>query len=71
MTMGTCQKHGEFILTKGCLECLAVKTNIVKVRYYSETVDELSNREYTYFAEDPLQVGDVITVPVRDTTAKA
>ena len=44
---------------------------IVKVRYYSETTDSLSDRQYTYFSEDPLIVGDVVTVPVRDTTAKA
>ena len=45
--------------------------NIVKVRYFSETTKELSPREYTYFSEDALHVGDVVTVPVRDTTGKA
>ena len=45
--------------------------NIVKVKYFSETTKELSPREYTYFSEAPLQIGDVVTVPVRDTTGKA
>lgn len=45
--------------------------NIVKVKYYSEKTGEYSSREYTYFAEDPLQVGDIVTVPVKDTTGKA
>lgn len=45
--------------------------NIVKVQYYSETTGELSSREYTYFSADRLNVGDVVTVPVRDTTGKA
>jgi hypothetical protein len=46
-------------------------SNIVKVRYFSETTGELRAREYTYFSEESLQVGDIITVPVRDTFAKA
>ncbi len=44
---------------------------IVKVKYYSETTGELSGREYTYYSEDALKVGDIVTVPVRDTTGKA
>lgn len=43
---------------------------IVKVRYLMVD-DELSTREYTYYSEDALQVGDIVTVPVRDTTARA
>jgi hypothetical protein len=45
--------------------------NIVKVRYFSETTEELSTREYTYYSIDPLKVGDIIIVPVRDSTGKA
>uniref|UniRef100_A0A6M3IWT4 Uncharacterized protein n=1 Tax=viral metagenome TaxID=1070528 RepID=A0A6M3IWT4_9ZZZZ len=45
--------------------------NIVKVKYFSETTGELSNREYTYFSADRLNVGDIVIVPVRDTTGKA
>jgi len=45
--------------------------NIVKVKYYSETTGELSAREYTYFSVDPLNVDDIVIVPVRDTTGKA
>ncbi len=47
--------------------------NIVKVRYCldSDEHGELSPREYTYYSVDPLQVGDHITVPVRNTTSKA
>lgn len=44
---------------------------IVKVRYISETTKEVSPREYTYSSEEPLQVGDIVTVPVRDTIRKA
>ncbi len=47
------------------------KPRIVKVKYYSETTGELSTREYTYFTADPLKVGDILIVPVRDTTGKA
>jgi len=44
---------------------------LVKVRYYSETTGELSAREHTYYTADRLNVGDVVMVPVRDTTGKA
>jgi len=50
---------------------LAATTNIVKVQYYSETTGELSTREYTYYSTDRLNVGDIVIVPVRDTTGKA
>ncbi len=43
---------------------------IVKVQYYTDD-GRLSDRAYTYFSEVPLKVGDIVTVPVRDTTAKA
>lgn len=49
----------------------AVQTNIVKVQYYSVTSGELSPREYTYYSADQLKVGDIVTIPVRDTTGKA
>ncbi|KKL51344.1 hypothetical protein LCGC14_2296440 [marine sediment metagenome] len=52
----------------------AVKANqrqIVKVQYYSQTTGEISDREYTYYSIDRLQVGDIVQVPVRDTVAKA
>jgi len=39
--------------------------HIVKVRYFSETTGELSTREYTYFSEDRLAVGDVVMAPVK------
>jgi plasmid stability protein len=45
--------------------------NIVKVRYFNNTTNELSPREYSYYAEEPLKVGDIVTVPIRDTTGKA
>ncbi|MDD5338444.1 MAG: hypothetical protein PHG35_03410 [Dehalococcoidales bacterium] len=45
--------------------------NIVKVRYFSETTGELSAREYTYYSVEPLKVGDIAIVPVRDSTGKA
>lgn len=76
-------KHGEFILTEGCPECIAERRAaesklaeteaaavmgtpyLVKVQYFSQTTGEISDREYTYFAEEPLAVGDVVKVPVR------
>ena len=74
-----CPKHNtEFEITKGCPECLAEMWKpdaagpyYVKVSYISEKTQELSEREYTYFADDPLKVGYVVSVPVRDTTTKA
>jgi len=47
-----------------------VLPDIVKVRYYSQTSGEASEREYTYFTEESLEVGDIIMVPVRDGTKK-
>lgn len=47
------------------------KKQLVKVKYYSETTGELSGREYTYYSEESLKVGDIIIVPVGDTTGKA
>ena len=86
MTTGHC-KHGEFNLMAGCKACIAERevaelaekvkvklageSNIVKVQYYSETTGELSPREYTYYSTDRLSVGDIVIVPVRDTTGKA
>lgn len=80
--MGTC-KHGTFPLRDGCEQCIAESRTteaipgqkaepiIVKVRYFSETTGESSGREYTYFSVDPLKVGDIIQVPVRDRVQKA
>jgi len=48
-----------------------VSPHIIKVQYYSETTGGLSNREYTYYSVDRLNVGDIVIVPVRDTTGKA
>ncbi|MDD4875861.1 MAG: hypothetical protein PHQ86_01835 [Dehalococcoidales bacterium] len=44
---------------------------LVKVRYFSETTKTLSPREYTYFTDEELTVGDVVIVPVKGTTGKA
>ncbi len=76
---GHCE-HGEFDLLEGCPQCITerlgeelkekLKTNIVKVQYYSDD-GRLSDRPYTYFTEDRLNVGDIVVVPVRDTTGKA
>lgn len=43
---------------------------IVKVKYYI-TDDKLSTTDYSYYSEAPLNVGDIITVPVRGTACKA
>jgi hypothetical protein len=42
-----------------------MNTNIVKVKYYSETTGELSGREYSYRVTDEVKVGDHVMVPVR------
>jgi len=44
---------------------------LVKVRYVTSDDEAVSSREYTYYSEELLNVGDIIMVPVRDTTAKA
>jgi len=76
---GTC-KHGEFYLSEGCPLCIeearrerAAKAGvpIVKVRYFTADGEAVSDREYTYYSEEALNVGDVVIVPVRDTTARA
>ena len=77
MVKGKCP-HGEFDLMEGCPQCIADRMagdkeepNLIKVQYYSSTSGELSSREYTYFSEDRVTIGDILTVPVRDTTGKA
>lgn len=49
----------------------ALVRQIVKVRYFSETTGEISPREYTYYSAEPLKVGDIVIVPVRNSTGKA
>lgn len=44
---------------------------IVKVRYYMEALGTYSSREYSYYSEDILQVGDLVNVPARDTIVRA
>lgn len=44
---------------------------IVKVRYYMEALNQYSNREYSYYSEDTLAVGDLVNVPTRDTIVRA
>ncbi|MBA7618484.1 hypothetical protein ES703_25811 [subsurface metagenome] len=68
-------KHGEFILTEGCPECIAEQrasaqeappASIVKVKYYSESTGKYSDREYAYFSVDRLGVGQLVQAPVGD-----
>jgi hypothetical protein len=80
-----CRKHDiDFNALDGCPKCLEEKeaeraaaetdlatTNIVKVRYFSETTGQASGREYSYFTEEPLTVGTVVMVPVRERKQKA
>lgn len=49
----------------------AIENHIVKVRYIDGSTGEISGREYTYFSEEFLSVGDLVTVPVKDTIGKA
>ncbi len=44
---------------------------IVKVQYLNPVTNQFFSREYSYFSEDTLQVGDIVTVPVKDGTGKA
>ena len=74
---GTC-KHGTFDLAEGCHQCIEESmgkpkppAQLVKVQYFSESTGEISDRQYTYFTEAPLKVGDIVTVPIRNTTGKA
>lgn len=53
------------------LEGVTHNPYIVKVRYFSEKKQEESQNEYTYYSTDLLRIGDIVTVPVRDTTRKA
>ncbi len=43
---------------------------LVKVQYYNEDA-RLSDLSYTYYSEEPLKVGDMVTVPMRNRTGKA
>lgn len=38
---------------------------LIKVQYFRDDVN-VNSREYTYFSEEPLSIGDVVLVPVRD-----
>jgi hypothetical protein len=44
---------------------------IVKVKYYSDTTKAATGREYSYFSEERLNVGDLVQVPVKDHVGKA
>ncbi len=44
---------------------------IVKVQYFNPVTKKYFGRDYSYFSEDTLQVGDVVTVPVKDGTGRA
>lgn len=46
---------------------------LVKVRYIfgNENTLRESSREYTYFSEESLALGDIVIVPVKDSTGKA
>jgi len=89
MTIGHC-KHGEFILTEGCPQCIADRqaaeqasaqeppVSIVKVKYSmtknagtDHEYAAFEGRAYTYFAAEPLDVGDIVEVPVQNHNMKA
>lgn len=62
---------GDTSAVEPLLKAVNLPSAIVKVRYFSEQTQELSAREYTYYSVDRLKVGDIVMVPVRDTTGKA
>ena len=72
---GTC-KHGEFDLMAGCPECIAerqaseaeARRHIVKVRYGAEATE---GREYSYYSEEALHLGDLVEVPTKNGLLKA
>ncbi len=80
-TKGHC-KHGEFILTDGCPQCIAERQasaqeanepeqsllHIVKVRYGAEATE---GREYSYYSEEALTIGELIEVPLKNGSTKA
>lgn len=53
------------------MQANAAERIIVKVRYYSAKEQTTSGNEYTYFSEVPLALGEIVHVPVRDSTRKA
>ena len=42
-----------------------MKKNIVKVQFKNRYTGEYSGAEYSYYAEEELQVGDEVTVPAK------
>ncbi len=63
--------QGDTGAVQSLLEALDLPSCIVQVRYYSQTTGEASEREYTYYSEEPLGVGDILMVPMRNTKVKA
>ena len=64
-------KGGDASAVERLLKAVSLPSCIVKVQYYSETTGEASDREYTYYSENPLKVGDIVLVPVRGRATKA
>lgn len=48
-----------------------VETNIVKVKYWSDSKGEIAGKDYCYFTAWPLVVGEYVMVPVRGRQQKA
>ena len=44
---------------------------IIAVQYKSKSTGEYGGREYTYFSEVPLSVGDEVMVPARNSQSVA
>lgn len=76
-------KHGEFDLREGCPQCIAErqaapqlqeippeKPYIVKVRYFVGEAG-YSGREYAYFSNYSLVIGDVVKVPTQHGITRA
>jgi hypothetical protein len=71
--MGKTEIQGELLTMTEQIEIIdePIERHLVKVRYIDEGTGQATGREYTYFSEEQLDVGDFVTVPVKDTIGKA
>jgi hypothetical protein len=81
LDMGTMDGQGvEGITDRICLACFEIEMrkirkekmqSIIKVKLAAEVPGEYGPREYTYFTDEPVNIGDIVLAPVRYSTIKA